>query len=91
MNCQYQLYLPLICNIYLFRIMYLVSGKIVMNKRLGYLNGSKVDLAKKIIDTNAAIFELGAALKFSLPLYRFFKTPKLSKLIENEHYMHRFV
>lgn len=62
-----------------------------MGKKLGYLNGPNVNFAKKIIDANDVIFELGSILKFSLPFYKYFYVPKYSKLVENEKFIHRFV
>ncbi|XP_045600891.1 probable cytochrome P450 CYP44 [Procambarus clarkii] len=57
------------------------AGMCCFEKSLGCFNGGeKEDLAQKLVEANIKIFQLSAELKFSLRLYRYFKTPKYKRL-----------
>lgn len=61
------------------------AGAICFERELGCLGeGAGENRAQKMVDANKLIFKLSAALKFSLPIYKFITTPKWKKLVETE-------
>ncbi|XP_041347656.1 probable cytochrome P450 CYP44 [Gigantopelta aegis] len=64
------------------------SAMTCFEKRLGYLHGREdnSDEGQKMVDSNTTLFCQSAKLKYSLPLYRIFPTPKWKKLTEAEDY-----
>jgi hypothetical protein len=61
------------------------AGAICFERGLGCLEeGAGEERAQKMVDANKLIFKLSAALKFSLPIYKFITTPKWKKLVETE-------
>lgn len=61
------------------------AGAICFERELGCLaEGAGENRAQKMVDANKLIFKLSAALKFSLPIYKFITTPKWKKLVETE-------
>ncbi len=68
---------------------YTVAGEICFGMALGYLDGANKELAECIVRANATAFRLGTELKFSLPIYKYWHTPKINEFIENENLVHR--
>ncbi|KJH46837.1 unspecific monooxygenase [Dictyocaulus viviparus] len=62
----------------------------VFEKRIGALT-DRIEWADKLIELNREIFRLSAELKFAIPLYRYFSTPKWIKLITLEDKFYKFV
>lgn len=61
------------------------AGAICFERELECLaEGAGEDRAQKMVEANKLIFKLSAALKFSLPIYKFVITPKWKKLVETE-------
>ncbi|XP_063887167.1 probable cytochrome P450 CYP44 isoform X1 [Scylla paramamosain] len=65
------------------------AGMCCFEKSLGCLNGGvDEDLSQKLVETNLKIFQLSAEMKFSLRLYRYFKSPKYKTLSSLEDYLY---
>ncbi|XP_049783975.1 probable cytochrome P450 CYP44 isoform X3 [Schistocerca cancellata] len=68
----------------------LAAGAICFGRRLGCLYGGEMEkVAQKIIDANKEVFQLSAILKFSLPMYKYFRTPKWKRITEAENFIYR--
>lgn len=66
------------------------AGAICFGRRLGCLNGGEMEnVAQKIIAANKEIFQLSGNLKFSLPVYKYFHTPKWKRITEAENFIYR--
>ncbi|XP_049783973.1 probable cytochrome P450 CYP44 isoform X1 [Schistocerca cancellata] len=66
------------------------AGAICFGRRLGCLYGGEMEkVAQKIIDANKEVFQLSAILKFSLPMYKYFRTPKWKRITEAENFIYR--
>ncbi|VDK83141.1 unnamed protein product [Cylicostephanus goldi] len=55
----------------------------VFEKRLGAL-GNRTEWADMLVNLNKEIFQLSAQLKFALPVYKYFDTPKWKKMVKLE-------
>ncbi|KAK5980493.1 Unspecific monooxygenase [Trichostrongylus colubriformis] len=64
------------------------SALTVFEKRLGALD-DRIQWADELVNLNKSIFQLSAKLKFALPLYRYFPTPKWKKMVELEDKFYR--
>ena len=70
----------------------LAAGMICFETPLGSFDGGeKEEQANKLLKANRDIFQITADLKFSLRLYRFFKTPKYKKLLNLEDFFYGLV
>ncbi|XP_067004640.1 probable cytochrome P450 CYP44 [Anabrus simplex] len=66
------------------------AGIVCFEKRLGCMSGGKSEeLAQLMIETNRKIFTLAGELKFSLPIYKYFMTPKKKQLNNAENVYYR--
>lgn len=63
---------------------FIAAGAIVFEKRLDCFNASSDSVTQRMIDANQKIFELTGLLKFSLPIFRYFSTPKWTELVKTE-------
>ncbi|XP_046406719.1 probable cytochrome P450 CYP44 isoform X2 [Ischnura elegans] len=67
------------------------AGMVCFETRLGSLAGGESERqATKVVEANRKIFLLSSSLKFSLPLYKLFTTPKWKSLVEEEDYFYGF-
>ncbi|XP_045117691.1 probable cytochrome P450 CYP44 isoform X2 [Portunus trituberculatus] len=65
------------------------AGMCCFEKSIGCLNGGAgEDWSQRLVETNLKIFQLSAEMKFSLRLYRFFKSPKYRSLLSLEDYFY---
>uniref|UniRef100_T1JHA1 Cytochrome P450 n=1 Tax=Strigamia maritima TaxID=126957 RepID=T1JHA1_STRMM len=61
------------------------SSKIFLESAHGSFDGGQNEVTiEKLIDLNLTVFNLSAQLKYSLPLYKIFSTPKWKKLVKSE-------
>lgn len=68
------------------RFAFPAAGVVVLYKRLGFLSAQRNSLPDKMIEANHKIFQLSCDLKFSIPFYRWFPTPKWKQLVESEDF-----
>ncbi|XP_047488020.1 probable cytochrome P450 CYP44 [Penaeus chinensis] len=65
------------------------AGMCCFEKSLGCLSGGdEEEMAKNLVRTNVQIFQLSAELKFSMRIYRYFKTRKYKKLHNLEDFFY---
>ncbi|KAG7154891.1 cytochrome P450 CYP44-like 3 [Homarus americanus] len=70
-------------QLHFFITKWIMEWMCCFEKSLGCLSGgAKEDLAQKMVEADIEIFKLSAELRFSLQLYRYYKTPKYSRLLD---------